>query len=46
MKAVNVLMLLASILVMVVAKSEKYRHGATERIRNKEQPKVNNPPLI
>jgi hypothetical protein len=45
-KGANVLMLLVSILAIVGAKSERYRQGATEKIRNKEQPKVNNPPLV
>jgi hypothetical protein len=46
MKGINILMLLVSILAIVGAKSERYRQGATEKIRNKEQSKVNNLPLV
>lgn len=45
-KPAQLLMLLVSILAIVGAKSERFRQGATEKIRNKELAKVNNPPLI
>ena len=45
-KKANVLMLLVSILAIFGDKFERFRQGGIENIRNKKQPKVNNPHLV